>query len=30
VVATGTPEEIAACSASHTGRFSKSHLNRAP
>jgi excinuclease ABC subunit A len=26
VVATGTPEEIAACKASHTGRFLKSHL----
>jgi excinuclease ABC subunit A len=26
VVATGTPEAIAACSASHTGRFLKSHL----
>jgi excinuclease ABC subunit A len=26
VVATGTPEEIAACQASHTGRFLKSHL----
>ena len=26
VVATGTPEDIAACRASHTGRFLKSHL----
>jgi len=26
VVATGTPEEIAACKASHTGRFLKAHL----
>jgi excinuclease ABC subunit A len=26
VVATGTPEAIAACKASHTGRFLKSHL----
>jgi excinuclease ABC subunit A len=26
VVATGTPEEIAACSTSHTGRFLKAHL----
>jgi excinuclease ABC subunit A len=26
VVATGTPEAIAACRASHTGRFLKSHL----
>jgi excinuclease ABC subunit A len=26
VVATGTPEDIAACKASHTGRFLKSHL----
>jgi excinuclease ABC subunit A len=26
VVATGTPETIAACKASHTGRFLKSHL----
>jgi excinuclease ABC subunit A len=26
VVATGTPEEIADCKASHTGRFLKSHL----
>jgi excinuclease ABC subunit A len=26
VVATGTPEEIAACKASHTGRFLKPHL----
>jgi excinuclease ABC subunit A len=26
VVATGTPEDIAACQASHTGRFLKSHL----
>jgi excinuclease ABC subunit A len=26
VVATGTPEEIAACQASHTGRFLKAHL----
>jgi excinuclease ABC subunit A len=27
VVATGTPEEIAACKASHTGRFLKAHLD---
>ena len=26
VVATGTPEEIAACKRSHTGRFLKAHL----
>ncbi len=26
VVVTGTPEQIAACKASHTGRFLKSHL----
>ena len=26
VVATGTPEDIAACKASHTGRYLKSHL----
>src|SRR4029077_6684399 len=26
VVATGTPEDIAACQASHTGRFLKRHL----
>jgi len=26
IVATGTPEEIAACRASHTGRFLKPHL----
>ncbi len=26
VVVTGTPEEVAACKASHTGRFLKSHL----
>jgi excinuclease ABC subunit A len=26
VVATGTPEQIAACKASHTGRFLKTHL----
>jgi excinuclease ABC subunit A len=26
VVATGTPEEIAACRASHTGRFLRPHL----
>jgi excinuclease ABC subunit A len=26
VVATGTPEAIAACKASHTGRFLKPHL----
>jgi excinuclease UvrABC ATPase subunit len=25
-VATGTPEQIAACKASHTGRFLKAHL----
>jgi excinuclease ABC subunit A len=27
VVATGTPEQIAACKASHTGRFLKAHLH---
>ena len=27
IVVTGTPEEVAACKASHTGRFLKSHLN---
>jgi excinuclease ABC subunit A len=27
VVVTGTPEEIAACKRSHTGRFLKAHLN---
>jgi excinuclease ABC subunit A len=26
VVATGTPEDIAACVVSHTGRFLKAHL----
>jgi excinuclease ABC subunit A len=26
VVATGTPEEVAACGASHTGRFLRAHL----
>src|SRR5262249_13839717 len=26
VVATGTPEDVAACQASHTGRFLESHL----
>jgi excinuclease ABC subunit A len=26
VVATGTPEDVAACQASHTGRFLKAHL----
>jgi excinuclease ABC subunit A len=26
VVATGTPEAIAACAASHTGRFLRTHL----
>ena len=26
VVVTGTPEEVAACKASHTGRFLKAHL----
>ena len=26
VVATGTPEDIAACKTSHTGRFLKTHL----
>jgi excinuclease ABC subunit A len=30
VVATGTPEEIAACEKSHTGRFLKSHLPTGP
>jgi excinuclease ABC subunit A len=28
VVVTGTPEEVAACQASHTGRFLKAHLRR--
>jgi excinuclease ABC subunit A len=28
VVATGTPEQIAACRASHTGRFLRDHLRR--
>ena len=28
VVASGTPEQIAACKASHTGRFLKSHLQQ--
>jgi len=28
VVATGTPEQIAACKASHTGRYLKAHLAR--
>ncbi|MBI4411603.1 MAG: excinuclease ABC subunit UvrA, partial [Deltaproteobacteria bacterium] len=28
IVATGTPEEIAACRYSYTGQFLKSHLNR--
>jgi excinuclease ABC subunit A len=28
VVVTGTPEEVAACKASHTGRFLKTHLKR--
>jgi excinuclease ABC subunit A len=28
VVATGTPEEIAASRGSHTGRFLKAHLAR--
>ena len=28
VIATGTPEQIAACRTSHTGRFLKSHLRR--
>jgi excinuclease ABC subunit A len=27
VVATGTPEAIARCKASHTGRFLKAHLS---
>jgi excinuclease ABC subunit A len=27
VVVTGTPEQVAACKASHTGRFLKSHLS---
>jgi excinuclease UvrABC ATPase subunit len=26
VVLTGTPEQVAACKASHTGRFLKTHL----
>jgi excinuclease ABC subunit A len=29
VVVTGTPEEIAACPASHTGRFLREHLSAA-
>jgi excinuclease ABC subunit A len=29
VVVTGTPEEVAACKASHTGRFLKAHLRNA-
>jgi excinuclease ABC subunit A len=29
VVVTGTPEDVAACKASHTGRFLKAHLNGA-
>jgi excinuclease ABC subunit A len=28
VVVTGTPEEVAACKSSHTGRFLKAHLRR--
>ena len=28
VVVTGTPEDVAACKASHTGRFLRPHLNR--
>ncbi len=28
VVVTGTPEDIAACNASHTGRFLKAHMER--
>jgi excinuclease ABC subunit A len=28
VVVTGTPEEVARCAASHTGRFLKSHLRK--
>jgi len=28
VVVTGTPEQIAACKASHTGRFLRSHMGR--
>jgi excinuclease ABC subunit A len=30
VVATGTPEQIAASKSSHTGRFLKTHLRRSP
>jgi excinuclease ABC subunit A len=30
VVVTGTPEDIAACKESHTGRFLKAHLGSAP
>jgi len=30
VVVTGTPEAVAACKASHTGAFLKSHLHSAP
>ena len=26
IVVTGTPEQVAACKTSHTGRFLKSHL----
>jgi excinuclease ABC subunit A len=26
VVVTGTPEQVAACKASHTGRFLKAHM----
>jgi excinuclease ABC subunit A len=26
VIVTGTPEDVAACKASHTGRFLKAHL----
>ncbi len=29
IVATGTPEDVAACPASHTGRFLRDHLSRA-
>jgi excinuclease ABC subunit A len=30
VVVTGTPEDVAACKASHTGRFLKAHLKVLP
>jgi excinuclease ABC subunit A len=30
VVVTGTPEDVARCKASHTGRFLKAHLRGQP